>query len=176
MDCPPYGCKVSLSQRCAEGRGVRRSASGFVVSGKEGKVLRLVKALYGLRQAPCAWYAKLDASLASLGFWCSINEHVVYTRGKDQHRLIVGVYVDDLVITGGDVAMIKHFKREMKSTFQMSDLGLLSYYLGLEVKQGKGGIAISQGAFARKIVEEAGLKNCNPSATPMETRLGLTTK
>lgn len=146
---------------------------GFVVSGEEGKVLRLVKALYGLRQAPRAWYAKLDASLAYLGFRRSINEHVVYTRGKGQHRLIVGVYVDDLVITSGDVAVIKHFKQEMKSTFQMSDLGLLSYYLGLEVKQCKGGIAISQGAFARKIVEEAGLKNCNPSATPMETRPGL---
>jgi hypothetical protein len=83
------------------------------------------------------------------------------------------VYVDDLVITGGDVVEIKHFKQDMKSTFQMSDLGLLSYYLGLEVKPGNDGIAISQGAFARKIVEKAGLKNCNPSAMPMETRPGL---
>ena len=58
---------------------------GFVVSGEEGKVLRLVKALYGLRQAPYAWYAKLDASLASFGFWRSINEHAVYTRGKGIH-------------------------------------------------------------------------------------------
>jgi hypothetical protein len=58
---------------------------GFVVTGKEGKLLRLVKALYGLRQAPYAWYAKLDASLASFGFWRSINEHAVYTRGKGIH-------------------------------------------------------------------------------------------
>jgi hypothetical protein len=119
------------------------SLCGSSSPAKEGKLLRLVNALNGLRQASRAWYAKLDASLASFGFRCSINEHAMYTQGKGIHRLIVGVYVDDLVITGGDVAEIKHFKQDMKSTFQMSDLGLLNYYLGLEVKQGNRGIAIS---------------------------------
>ena len=90
---------------------------GFVVAGKERKVLRLIKALYGLRQAPRAWYAKLDASLASLGFLCSTSEHAVYTRGKNSHRLIVGVYVDDLVITGEDITELMQFKEEMKKTF-----------------------------------------------------------
>ena len=98
---------------------------GFMVAGKERKVLRPIKALYDLRQAPCAWYAKLDASLASLGFQRSTSEHAVYTRGKNSHRLIVGVYVDDLVITGKDIAELRQFKEEMKKTFQMSDLGLL---------------------------------------------------
>jgi hypothetical protein len=63
-------------------------------------VLRLIKALYGLCQAPRAWYAKLDSSLGSLGLWRSAYEHAVYTRGAGKHRLIMGVYVDDLVITG----------------------------------------------------------------------------
>ena len=90
---------------------------GFVVAGKEQKVLCFIKALYGLRQALRAWYAKLDASLASLGFQRNTSEHAVYTRGKATHRLIVGVYVDDLVITGGDVDEIKQFKEEMKRKF-----------------------------------------------------------
>ena len=60
-------------------------APGFVVAGKEHKVLRLIKVLYGLHQALHAWYAKLDASLASLGFHRSTSEHVVYTRGKNSH-------------------------------------------------------------------------------------------
>ena len=72
---------------------------GFVVAGEEQKVLCLIKALYGLRQAPRAWYAKLDASLASLGLQRSTSEHVVYTRRKGTHRMIVGVYVNELVIT-----------------------------------------------------------------------------
>ena len=146
---------------------------GFVVACKEQKVLRLIKALYGLHQAPRAWYAKLDASLASLGFQHSTPKHAVYIRGKKAHRLIVGVYVDDLVITGRDIIKLKQFKEEMKNTFQMSDLGLLHYYLGLEVNQTTAGISISQGAYAMKILEAEGLANCNPSVTPMESRLKL---
>lgn len=73
---------------------------GFVDGEHKNKVLRLHKALYGLRQAPRAWNHKLDASLISLGFSRCINEHGMYTRGKGDKRLIVGVYVDDLIITG----------------------------------------------------------------------------
>lgn len=108
---------------------------GFVLKGQEGKVLHLVKALYGLRQAPRAWYAKLDSSLLALGFQRSSSEHAVYYRGSGARRLVVGVYVDDLVITGGNQGDIDEFKVQMKGTFQMSDLGLLHYYLGLEVNQ-----------------------------------------
>lgn len=146
---------------------------GFVVDGKEQKVLRLVKALYGLRQAPRAWYTKLDASLLSLGFHRSASEHAVYMRGANARRLVVGVYVDDLVITGGNHSELDQFKKEMRETFQMSDLGLLRYYLGLEVSQTDEGITLSQGACAKKILEAAGMVGCNPSQTPMEPRLKL---
>jgi hypothetical protein len=146
---------------------------GFVVKGQETKVLHLIKALYGLRQAPRAWYSKLDESLIKLGFRRSTSEHAVYLRGVGARRLIVGVYVDDLVITGGDPRDISTFKEEMKATFKMSDLGLLHYYLGLEVKQSGSGITICQSAYAAKILEGAGLTGCNPSLTPMESRLKL---
>jgi hypothetical protein len=116
---------------------------GFEVEGQRHKVLRLVKALYGLRQALRAWYAKLDSSLIALGFHRSTSEHVVYFRGAGKHRLIVGVYVDDLIITGGDHKELEQFKEQMKATFQMSDLGLLKYYLGLEVNQTPSDITIS---------------------------------
>lgn len=75
----------------------------FFIARQEKKVLHLIKALYGLRQAPRAWYAKLDFSLESLGFQRSAYKHAVYTRGVGKHRLIVGVYVDDLVIKGGNI-------------------------------------------------------------------------
>jgi len=146
---------------------------GFVLRGHENKVLHLVKALYGLRQAPRAWYAKLDSSLIELGFQRSNSEHAVYLRGSGDHRLVVGVYVDDLVITGGNDNDISKFKEEMKSKFQMSDLGLLHYYLGLEVTQSEAGITVCQSAYAAKILESAGLAGCNPSHTPMEPRLKL---
>ena len=84
-------------------------------------------------------------------------------------RLIVGVYVDDLVITGGDPRDISTFKEEMKATFKMSDLGLLRYYLGLEVTQMGSGITVCQSAYVVKILEGVGLTGCNPSHTPMES-------
>jgi hypothetical protein len=110
---------------------------GFIIAGEEDKVLHLSKALYGLHQAPRAWYAKLDASLDMLGFHRSESEHAVYTRGTGGHHLAVGVYVDDLVITGGNLSELEQFKMEMMKTFQMVDLGPLRYYLGLEVTQDK---------------------------------------
>jgi hypothetical protein len=61
----------------------------------------------------------------------------------------------------------------MKAIFQMSDLGLLKYYLGLEVNQTPDGITVSQSAYALKILEAAGMMNCNPSQVPMEPRLKL---
>jgi hypothetical protein len=106
---------------------------GFVVRGQEGKVFRLKKALYGLRQAPRAWNAKLESSLLSLGFSRSSSEHAVYTRGKGKSRLLLGVYVDDLVVTGEDQQEIASFKEQMKNLFKMSDLGILTYYLGIEL-------------------------------------------
>jgi hypothetical protein len=145
---------------------------GFIV-GKGDKVLKLRKALYGLRQAPRAWNAKLDKELMALGFVRSKLEHAVYRRSSKGSFLIVGVYVDDLIISGPSVSDIRKFKGEMMRKFNMSDLGLLSYYLGIEVKQEARGITLSQGAYAVKILEGAGMLSCNPCETPMEPRLKL---
>jgi hypothetical protein len=90
---------------------------GFVILGKENKVLRLRKALYGLRQAPRAWNAKLDSTLKQMGFKQSPHEATVYRRGKNGYALLVGVYVDELVITGTKAAEVEAFKEEMKATF-----------------------------------------------------------
>lgn len=148
---------------------------GFIV-GDGGKVLKLKKALYGLKQAPRAWNAKLDKELLALGFVRSKLDHAVYRRSKENSFLIVGVYVDDLIISGPDVDDIKMFKSEMKKKFNMSDLGLLSYYLGIEVKQDPSGITLCQSSYAAKIIDMAGMSNCNSSDTPMECRLKLSKK
>ena len=94
---------------------------GFAAAGKEHLVLRLDKALYGLKQAPRAWNTKLDACLVKLGFARCESEHDMYAQGATPSRLLVGVYVDDLVITGSDSSDIVKFKLEMRSLFQMSD-------------------------------------------------------
>jgi len=113
---------------------------GYTVVGEEGKVYRPHKALYGLRQAPRAWNAKLDNTLKALGFQQSAHEAAMYRRGSGRTVLLVGVYVDDLIITGAGEDEVEAFKAQMKQIFDMSDLGALSFYLGVEVHQDATGI------------------------------------
>jgi hypothetical protein len=147
--------------------------AGFIVAGKEHKVLKLKKALYELHQAPRAWNAKLDDTLLSPGFWRTPSEHTIYIRWNGNVQLVVGVYVDDLIITGSDRDNIRSFKEEMAAAFKMSDLGLLHYYLGIEVKQSTTGISLSQGAYAMKIFERSDMTRCNPCHVPMKALLKL---
>jgi hypothetical protein len=104
---------------------------GFVDSNNTIKVLKLKKALYGLQQVPRAWNAKLDTPMSSLGFTRCKLDHALYRRENNEEFLVVGVYVDDLIITGTIVKEIEQFKLQMHELFQMSDLGALSSYMGI---------------------------------------------
>ena len=146
---------------------------GFLDNDNPDKVLRLHNALYGLQQAPRAWNAKLDSILLSLKFKRCASEHGMYMHGHDEQRLVVGVYVDDLIITGGDMEVLGRFKREMSMNFKMSDLGVLSYYLDMEEQQSTAGITICQSAYAKKLLDTAGLADNNPTKMPMEAQLQL---
>jgi hypothetical protein len=148
-------------------------STSFVVAGKEHKVFKLQKALYGLHQAPRAWNAKLDGTLLSLGFRRTPSEHAIYVQWNGNMRLVVGVYVNNLIITGSNHDDIRSLKEEMASEFKMSDIGLLHYYLGIELKQSASGISLSQGAYVMKILERSGTTGCNLCHVPIETRLKL---
>jgi len=126
---------------------------GFEKKGEEHKVFKLKKALYGLRKAPRTWNTKLDQILKSLKFEKCTKESSVYRKGEGDKLLIVAIYVDDLFVTGNSSQKISEFKTAMSQKFEMSDLGLLTYYLGIEVKQSSQGITIKQEAYARRILE-----------------------
>lgn len=146
---------------------------GFLKQNKEHMVCRLVKALYGLRQATRGWYAKLSRFLENLVFTKCPYEHAVYTRREGEESLVIGVYVDDLIITGTSLSNINKFKKQMGEEFEMNDLERLSYYLGIEVGQEKDYIELKQSVYAKKLLEKAGLTDCNPSKYPMETKVQL---
>jgi hypothetical protein len=120
----------------------------FITAGNESKVLCLHKALYGLQQAPRAWNAKLNATMASLGFPRSRLEQGIYTRCREG-RLIVGIYVDDLIITSTSDAVITEFKTEMQNQLQMSDPRLLTCYLGIEVQGSVASSSVNQCTAAK---------------------------
>nr|GEZ82661.1 zinc finger, CCHC-type [Tanacetum cinerariifolium] len=141
---------------------------GFVQLGNSRKVYKLIKALYGLRQAPRAWNVKLDQTLKSLDFKKRNLEQAIYTKRSKTSTLIVGVYVDDLIITGTPRKEIDVFKSHMKEKFEMSDLGLLAYYLGIEVTQTGGGITIKQTGYITKILKETSMMDSNDAKIPLD--------
>lgn len=146
---------------------------GYEVKGSENKVYKLIKALYGLKQAPRTWNRCLDETLKALGFYRCQREAAVYLRTHSSNKLVVGVYVDDMIVAGSDLQEVERFKEEMKSKFEMTDLGKLSYYLGIEVVQEEEGIFIKQSAYAMKVVKLAGLEDGNDAKIPMEPGLKL---
>ncbi|GKD17878.1 retrovirus-related pol polyprotein from transposon TNT 1-94, partial [Tanacetum coccineum] len=117
----------------------------FEVVGEEHKVYKLEKALYGLKQAPRAWYSKIDEFFHENGFERSPNEPTLYVKKQGTEGImLVSSYVDDMIYTGLSLQLISEFKEAMMKKFEMSDLGKLSYFLGLEVQQGTDGIFLSQ--------------------------------
>lgn len=142
----------------------------FVKQNQKQLVYKLIKALYWLRQAPRAWYAKLSKSLEDLGFARCRYEHAVYTKKEGDEVLIVGIYVGDYLVTGTSISSIERFKKKMNDKFEMSDLGRLTYYLGMEVKQGDEFIELKQTAYAKKILQKAGMMECNSTKYPMEPK------
>ena len=106
---------------------------GFIEKGKEDYVLRLKKALYGLKQAPRAWNYKLNCILKSMGFIITVSDQAVYLLKNIEDKLLVGVYVDDLIITGSNIEGIEGFKTSMKTKFETTNFGVLNSYLGIEV-------------------------------------------
>ena len=129
-----------------------KQSERFQVKGQEEKVQLLKKALYGLKQAPRAWYNRIDEHFQSLGFVKSPSEATLYIKEIDANLIIVSVYVDDLLVTDSNEKLVKEFKAKMLKVFEMTDLGLMSYFLGMEMKQDHDGVFISQKKYAKEIL------------------------
>jgi hypothetical protein len=105
---------------------------GFEVHGRESHVCRLKKSLYGLKQAPRAWYSRIDRYLKSMGFTKSEVDPNLYFILVGSDPLILVLYVDDLFLIGAE-EIIVGCKVDLASEFEMKDIGLMHYFLGLEV-------------------------------------------
>ena len=100
-------------------------------------IFHLRKSLYGLKQAPWAWYAKMDSFLLDNGFYRCHSGNIVYTKKVGKSLIILVLYVVDLILNGSDPNHINHVKSSLKKKFEMTDLGHLHYFLGLQVLQSK---------------------------------------
>jgi hypothetical protein len=143
---------------------------GFKVEDKKTRVCKLKKALYGLKQAPRAWYRKIDGFLMSLGFTKSKADSNLYFKVMNDESVILPLYLDDLFLTGEE-KFITECKKRLASEFEMKDLGLMHYLLGLEVWQSPERIFLNQGNYAIEILKRFDMLECKSMNTPMETKL-----
>nr|KYP74877.1 Retrovirus-related Pol polyprotein from transposon TNT 1-94 [Cajanus cajan] len=146
----------------------------FIKKGKEEKVYKLRKALYGLKQAPRAWYNRIEAYFLQNGFERCFCEHTLFTKSAEGGKiLIVSLYVDDLIYTGNDGSMCNDFRNIMMSKFDMTDLGKMRYFLGIEILQNAHGIFMCQRKYAYEVLSRFGMMECNAVKNPLVPRTKL---
>lgn len=141
---------------------------GYEKKGSERKVYKLHKALYGLKQAPQAWFSRIKSYFINEGFQKSQGEQTLFFKwSKEGKILIINVYVDDLIYTGDDELMMSEFKSSMQKEFDMTDLGKMRFFLGIEVLQGSEGIYICQRKYAMEVLRHFGLEDSNSVCNPI---------
>nr|GFB47043.1 retrovirus-related Pol polyprotein from transposon TNT 1-94 [Tanacetum cinerariifolium] len=133
-------------------------------------VYRLKKALYGLKQAPRAWYDTLSRFLLDNKFSKGAVDPTLFTQKIGKHIILVQIYVDDIIFASTDPKACDIFSNEMSCKFQMSMMGQISFFFGLQVSQSPGGIFINQSKFALEILKKFGIDSCDPVDTPMVNR------
>ncbi|GJX27265.1 putative ribonuclease H-like domain-containing protein [Tanacetum coccineum] len=146
---------------------------GFEDPNFPDRVYKVEKALYGLHQAPKAWYETLSTYLLDNGFQRGKIDKTLFIRRDKGDILLVQVYVDDIIFGSTKKLLCNAFEKLMHEKFQMSSIGELTFFLGLQVKQKNDGIFISQDKYVAKILKKFGFTEVKTVSTPMETQKPL---
>ncbi|GJV72915.1 retrovirus-related pol polyprotein from transposon TNT 1-94, partial [Tanacetum coccineum] len=141
---------------------------GFEDPDHPDKVYKVVKALYGLHQAPRAWYDTLATYLLSNGFQRGQIDQTLFIKRQKGHILLVQIYVDDIIFGSTKKELCDEFEKLMKDKFQMSSMGELTFFLGLQVQQKKKGIFISQDKYVHEILRKFNYSDVKSASTPTD--------
>nr|GEW31512.1 uncharacterized mitochondrial protein AtMg00810-like [Tanacetum cinerariifolium] len=146
---------------------------GFEDPDHPDKVYKVVKALYGLHQAPRAWYETLATYLLENNFQRGTIDQTLFIKKQKGDILLVQIYVDDIIFGATNKDLRRSFEKLMKDKFQMSFMGELTFFLGLQVKQKKDGIFISQDKYVAEILRKFRLTEGKSAITPIDTEKPL---
>ena len=130
-------------------------------------VYKLQRALYGLKQSPRGWYAQLSSLLHQLGFVSSKVDTCLFIYSQSDVSLYMLVYVDGIVIAGSSPTAVDRLVQSLSDAFSIKDLGVLSYFLGLEASPNSGGMMITQRKYALDLLHRVSMENCNSTPTPL---------
>jgi len=149
--------------------------AGFVDSSRPDMVCRLNKSLYGLKQTPRVWYSRFATFLLTLGFTEAKADTslFIYRRGDETAYLLL--YVDDIVLTASSQQLLERVISSLQQEFAMKDLGQLHHFLGVTVETRPSGLFLHQRQYALDILERAGMTDCKPCSTPVDTQAKLST-
>ena len=143
------------------------------VDAPSGHVCRLRHALYGLKQAPRVWFERFFSVIKDVGFSSGDHDLALFIHTSPKGCTILLLYVDDMLITGDDSEHISQVKKHLSKEFQMSDLGPLRYFLGIEVLQTIKGFYLSQSKYIQDVLDRSGITNTCTAVTPMDIHLQL---
>ncbi|GJR58122.1 putative ribonuclease H-like domain-containing protein [Tanacetum coccineum] len=146
---------------------------GFVDPAHPNKVYKVIKALYGLHQAPRAWYETLSSFLIENGFRRGTIDKTLFIKKNKGDIMLVQVYVDDIIFGSTKQSMCTEFEDCMHKRFQMSSMGELTFFLGLQVKQHPDGIFISQDKYVADILKKFDFWSIRSATTPIESNKPL---
>jgi hypothetical protein len=146
---------------------------GFQLSENAYYVCKLKNAMYGLKEDPRAWYSRLDKYLHQARFRKGSAENNLYIKVSQGNILLVEVYVDDIIFGSVDDRLSQKFAKDMQNEFEMSLLGELSLFLGLQIRQSNQGIFISQTKYIREMIKRFKMEYCKLVITPMQTSCKL---
>jgi Reverse transcriptase (RNA-dependent DNA polymerase) len=140
---------------------------GFIDPNNPDLVCLLHKSLYGLRQAPRAWFAKLSSTLLAFGFKPCTYDPSMFIAHHHGQILILLVYVDDIIVTGSDPTQVDQCIYQLKSRFAIRDLGLLHFFLGIEATNNRNGLCLTQTKYLTDLLKRVNMMNCKPILSPM---------
>ncbi|GJX15051.1 retrovirus-related pol polyprotein from transposon TNT 1-94 [Tanacetum coccineum] len=143
---------------------------GFIDADHPSHVYKLKKALYGLKQAPRAWYDELLKFLLQNHFFKVTIDPTLFIRRFDDNILVVQVYVDEIIFGSTNPRYTQLFSDLMESRFEMSMMGEMTFFLGLQVNQSPSGIFINQSNYVLVILKKYGMETCDLVGTPMEIK------
>ncbi|WVZ75563.1 LOW QUALITY PROTEIN: hypothetical protein U9M48_023603 [Paspalum notatum var. saurae] len=150
-----------------------RQPPGFESARFPDRVYKLRKALYGPKQAPRAWYARLKSFLLKSGFVMGSVDKTLFLLSRGGDTLIVQIYVDDIIFGGSSHALVSSFAEQMSREFEMSLMGELQFFLGLQIKQGLECTFVHQAKYTRDILKKFNMGDSKPMTTPMSTNTAL---
>ena len=146
---------------------------GFIIPGQEKKFYRLVKSLYGLKQALMQWHEKFDSVMMTNGFKINECDKCVYVKNTEHGFVILCLYVDDILIMGSNNEVIKTTKEMFNNKFDMKDLGVANVILGIKISKTSDELILSQSHYIEKILKKFKQNYSSPMRIHVDVNLHL---